>query len=146
MRTNIKNKFLAFIAGSLALTGCAVYNNTQPALPVSDIVQMSQDGAPSKDIIKDIRKTHSVYMLKADQLAELSREGVPDSVLNYMDRTRINAIRQEERSYGYYGPYDYGSGFWPYGYIWPGYGYGMGAAITIHGGHHGDGHGERHGR
>jgi hypothetical protein len=141
MRKNIKHRILAFVAGTLAVTGCAVYNNTQPALPVSDIVQMSQDGIPSKNIIKEIRKTHSVYMLKADKLAELSREGVPDSVLNYMDRTRINAVRQDERSYGYYGPYDYwyGPGFWPYGYAWPGYwGYGMGSVVIVpnHSGHY----------
>lgn len=49
MKTNGKIQFIAFLAGTMILAGCAVYNQNQPALPVSDIVQMSQDGIPSKE-------------------------------------------------------------------------------------------------
>ncbi len=136
-----RNISFTILISLLILGGCTVYKYSEPALPVSDIVQMSNEGVPSKDIIKDIRKSHSVYMLKADQIAELSRQGVPDSVLNYMDKTRINSVRQEERmyNYNYWGPYNYGYG-WGYGWPYYGYGYGyMGPTVILHG-HGGGGH------
>jgi len=53
---------------------------------------MSKDGVSSKDIITEINQTHTVYSLKADQLFKLRDEGVQDSVLNYMEETKINAV------------------------------------------------------
>jgi len=58
---------------------------------------MSKDGVSSKDIITEINQTHTVYSLKADQLFKLRDEGVQDSVLNYMEETKINAVQQNQR-------------------------------------------------
>lgn len=139
MKKDTKLNILFPVVISLFLLGsCTVYKYSEPSLPVSDVVQMSNDGVPSKDIITDMRKSHSVYMLKANELAELSREGVPDSVLNYMDKTRINSIRQEERMYNYnWDPYDYWYG--P-GFGWPYYGYGYLGPTVILRAHAGGGH------
>ncbi len=142
--------------GGMLLQSCAVSNEyVQSSIPVSDIVKMSKDGVSSKDIIKDLRRSHSVYFLKADQLANLRNEGVQDSVLNYMEKTHIQAIRRNQQAedyyyggpgYGWYGP-GWGWG-WPYGY---GGGWAYGPSIIIHGGeghgdfHGGEGHGDFHG-
>ena len=141
MKTIRKNRnrlfLLSLLAGTAFLTGCVVYKTVPPALSVSEIIQMSKDGAWAKDIITQMKRTHSVYMMKAADIAELSKEGVQDSVLNYMDRTRIDAIRQRDyNNHGYWGPYGpgyvYGGFGWPY-YSW---GFGFGPAIVIHGGGH----------
>ena len=141
-------------AGLLTLQSCVVYNPYYlPSVPVTDVVQMSKEGMSSKDIIKKMRKTHSVYLLKADQLAKLREEGVQDSVINYMEATHFNAIKQTQRlndsyymypgtlGYGFWGP-----GYWgPYGY----WGYDFGPAVIIHGGggrFHGGGHDHDHDR
>lgn len=140
---NIKNglNFFFIIFAAAILQSCAVYNPyNQQQVPVSDIVKMSKDGLSSKSIISDIRHTHSVYTLKADQLAKLRDEGVQDSVINYMQKTHLDAVRRDQSmadsyygwSGGYYGPYG-GFGFgWPYGYY--GYGWGWGPTIVIRGG------------
>ena len=147
-------KIFAVVAGSVLLNGCVVYSPyDRQDIPLSDIVRMSKDGVSSKDIIRDMRHSHSVYALKADQLANLRNEGVQDSVLNYMQETHIDAVRRQQMmsdSYygwygGYYGPYS-GLGFgWPYGL----YGWGWGPTIiySVHrgyGGFHGAGHGGFH--
>jgi hypothetical protein len=50
---------------------------------------MSKDGLSSRDIINEIRHSHTVYTLKADELAKLQNEGVQDSVINYMEQAAI---------------------------------------------------------
>lgn len=149
---NFRNlKYLIALAtGSIVLNSCVVYNPDHMAsLPVSDIVQMSKDGVSSRDIIDQIRGSHSVYTLRADQLAKLSKEGVQDSVINYMEKTHMDAVRRNQvmndSYYGYNGFYGYpylGLGFgWPYGY----FGWGYSPTIVIHsgggfsGGFHGGG-------
>lgn len=144
---------LSFIVTSvILLQGCVTYKPYSAQLvTVPDIVQMSKDGVSSKDIIKDIRKSHTVYGLKADELAKLRDEGVQDSVINYMEKTHIDAIRRDQRMndsyYGYPG-YD---GYWygGFGLGWPYYGFGYWGPTVIfngriggegyHGGFHGGG-------
>jgi hypothetical protein len=131
--------FLIFTAA--IFQSCVVYNPySQQQVSVPDIVQMSKDGLSSKAIISDLRHTHSVYTLKADQLAKLRDEGVQDSVINYMQKTHLDAVRRDQSiadsyyswSGGYYGPYG-GFGFgWPFGYY--GYGWGFGPTIVLRGG------------
>ncbi len=135
--------FFVFIA-ILFLQSCAMYYPyAQQAVPVPDILQMSKDGMSSKSIIKKLRSSRSVYMLKADELAKLRDEGVADSVINYMEKTHIDAVRQRQMysdSY-YYGPgmgYYYGGlgigwpyyGFWGWPYLG---GYSFGPSIIIEG-------------
>jgi len=68
---------------------------------------MSKDGVPSKDIIKKIKKSHTAYSLKADQLAKLQKQGVSDSVINFMEQTHINSvIRDTQYNNPYYGGWD----------------------------------------
>ncbi len=155
-RINFKRivEWFMIAVGIVILQSCVVYSPyaQQPQVTVPDIVQMSKDGLSSKAIIKEIRHSHTVYGLKADQLAKLRNEGVQDSVINYMEKTHIDAIRRDQRmsdsyygnygwpGYGYYGGFGWGS---PYGY----YGWG-GPTIILHahrdfdGGFHG---GERGG-
>jgi len=133
--------FLIFMAA--IFQSCVVYNPySKQQVSVPDIVQMSKDGLSSKAIISDLGHTHSVYTLKADQLAKLRDEGVQDSVINYMQKTQLDAVRRDQSiadsyygwSGGYYGPYG-GFGFgWPFGYYGYGYGWGFGPTIVLHGG------------
>jgi hypothetical protein len=170
MKNFIRFKHLIwlFFAGafSMLFQSCIVYNPynlsgrynayDQPSLPVSDILQMSKDGASSKDIIKEIRKSHTVYWLKADQLAKLRDDGVQDSVINYMEKTHIDAVSRNQRladSY-YWWPGSDGYLYEGLGYGWPYYtywGWNLGSAILFsgrfgygggfHGGYRGGFHG-----
>jgi len=146
--------FTLVVTGVAILQSCVIYRpypNSSQLLTVPDIVQMSKDSVSSKDIINEIEQSHTVYSLKADQLVKLRDEGVQDSVLNYMEETKINAIQQNQRyadsSYWwmagdgfFYGAFGWG---WPYGF----YGWNWGPTIVYSvnrgfgGGYHGGFHG-----
>ena len=154
---NIKHAICLFLTVSAVaiLQSCVVYRpNTAQLVSVPDIIQMSKDGVSSKDIISEIKQSHTAYDLKADQLIKLHNEGVQDSVINYMEETKIDLISQNQRyaSSSYWWPYDgffYG-GFgwgWPYGLF--GWGWGPTIVYSLNrgfgGGYHGSYHGSYHG-
>jgi hypothetical protein len=152
---NIKNAvgFTLSLSCIAVLQSCVVYRpDTSQLITVPAVIQMSKDGLSSKDIINQIRQSHTAYNLKADQLVKLHEQGVQDSVINYMEETKIDLAQQNQRYAGSYNwwPYD---GFYYGGFGWGGpfYGYGWGWGPTIiysinrgygggyHGGFHGGG-------
>jgi hypothetical protein len=58
----------------------------------------------------------TVYRLDASQLAQLQEQGVPDAVLNYMQQTYLDAVREEQRRADYADREMVDSG---YIYTWP---------------------------
>jgi len=145
---NIKHAICLFLTVSAVaiLQSCVVYRpNTAQLVSVPDIIQMSKDGVSSKDIISEIKQSHTAYDLKADQLIKLHNEGVQDSVINYMEETKIDLISQNQR-------YASSSYWWPYdGFFYGGFGWGWGPTIVYSlnrgfgGGYHGSYHGSYHG-
>jgi hypothetical protein len=146
--------FTLIVTGVASLQSCIVYRpypENAKLLSVPDIIQMSKDGVSSMDIIAEINQSHTVYSLKADQLVKLRDEGVQDSVLNYMEETKINAVQQNQRyadsSYWmmaadgfYYGTFGLGLGWgWPYGYM--GWGWGPSIIYSVNRGFSGGFHG-----
>ena len=143
--------------GFLAFQSCATeyYVYKTPPVTVPDIVQMSKDSVPPQTIIRKMEKSHTVYRLKASQLADLQNEGVSPKVINYMEQTHIDAVEHnqslEDLNYwwpGWDGYYYGGPAFgWPYNY----WNFNWGPGIIVgghgHGEHHegGEGH-EGHGR
>ena len=108
------------------LQSCVVYQQPrEPMVKVSDIIQMSKNGATSKDIISKIKLSHTAYTLKADQLAKLSKLGVADSVINFMEQTHINAVLRNTLNGNYYNYWGLGFGGF-YGYPFYGYPYSYG--------------------
>ena len=86
---------------------------------------MSKDGMTAAAIIDRIEALQGVYPLSASELAKLRDQGVPDPVIDYMQRTYVRAARYDEylrmlnvySGYGWpgLGPYPYG---WGYPYPW----------------------------
>jgi hypothetical protein len=122
----------AILVALLLTQSCAGYLGsrveTYPAVTVADIIKMSQEKVPADKIIHKMRESHTVYRLKADQYAKLKEEGVPDPVLNYMQKTYINAVRHNQalEDYNYWWPgWD---GYWYGGpaFGWPNWGWGVG--------------------
>ena len=103
---HVLSLFLTVVTVAI-LQSCVVYRpSTSQLVTVPDIIQMSKDGVSSKDIISEIRQSHTAYDLKADQLIKLHEQGVQDSVINYMEETKIALMRQDQR-------YESSSYWWP---------------------------------
>lgn len=106
-------------AASLLLAACATVPRVPPPSP-AEIVQLVEQGTPPEAIVARIRESGAVYRLPASQLARLREQGVPDAVIDAMQRTyledeRWRAMRDYEwyawrRPYPFYGPWPY----WPY--------------------------------
>ncbi len=80
----------------LALAGCATGPRSQP-VTVPQVIEMSEAGVPPDQIIRRMRDSGTTYRLKASQLADLEKEGVPGPVINYMQRTYLDAVRRDQQ-------------------------------------------------
>lgn len=109
----------------VTLTGCMTLTNAlsgPPRLSVAEIVDMSRAGVPSSEIVAEIQRSGTVYRLSASQLADLRQQGVPDDVIDYMQKTYLEAVAADA-AFAADDPWTMeGDGFWyggiPYG--WPG--------------------------
>ena len=113
---------LAFFIGCTALSGNPVGPPPNP-VTVKEIVEMHEAGIPPEIIINKIQQSHTVYRLQASQLVQLKEIGVSDEVINYMQQTYLDAVRQNQAyedwsnftladdGFWYGGPF-YGGPFW----------------------------------
>ena len=145
---NLKHVIFLFIlvSGGALLHSCTAYNPEVKPVTLPDIVQMSKDKVSSKNIINEIKKSHTAYTLKASEYAKLQQQGVADSVVNYMLKTHLNLIQYNSQMWDsyYWSPWNRGYWYGGFGYGWPYsyWGWRMGPTIIhLNGGGH-----EHHGR
>jgi hypothetical protein len=92
-----KNPALILLIWISVLSGCATLELKKPEpITVGQVIQMSKDNVPPETIVKKMRDSDTVYPLTAAQLAELHDMGVADQVLNYMQRSYIEAERRQQ--------------------------------------------------
>ena len=107
----------------LSMTGCATTRPRTMPLPVTvgEVGQMVRAGVATDEIIAKMRASRTVYRFNAAQLAHLKKEGIPDRIINYMQRTYLRAVRRHQAAadwhYWTQGPDGYWYGGDPYG--WP---------------------------
>jgi hypothetical protein len=106
------------------VSGCATLGPPLPPPPtIDEIVRLSAAGVPADDIIKRMRDAQAVYRLPASELAKLHGQGVPDKVIDYMQRTYIEAERYDEylrtRDLYLWSGWPSYRGIYPYGYWYP---------------------------
>lgn len=89
---------LALIAAAaLLLGGCATIGIGRPEpVTVDQVVAMSRSGQTTDAMLAKMRESGTVYRLSASQLAKLHDEGVPDAVLDYMQETYLESVRQRQ--------------------------------------------------
>jgi len=104
------------------VAGCANQPRLPPPPTTAEIVQMAKDGMTADGILARIDAARGVYPLPASEFARLRAEGVPDRVIDSMQRTYVDAVwfdgymraRDAYFLYGWpYPPYPYGGPF-PY--------------------------------
>ncbi len=98
----------------LALGGCAnspLFEGPPPISP-EQIVVLAKRGDNAATIISELQKSRTIYSLTASQFAQLSKDGVPDAVLDFMQQTHLKEIERQARrdaqfdawwQYGWYG-------------------------------------------
>ena len=112
----------AFASAIIAVGGCASMGNGPEVQPITleQLVSLAKSGKDASAIIDEIKSTRTTYDVSASQYAKLSRDGVPDAVLDFMQQGQIKMAEREGRREARQDAWLYGSRF-GYGY---GYGYG----------------------
>ncbi len=112
---------LGLAATVLALAGCATPTAKEPErapIPLEEIVQMAKSGKDAPTIIGELQAAHMAYDVTASQYAKLSRDGVPDAVLDYMQQTQMQlAERAARRHHRYYSDLDCCGIWYPRSYV-----------------------------
>ena len=114
----MNRSLIALVAFAAALTGCAntpLFEGPPPIAP-DQIVEMAKRGDSAGTIIGEIQKSRTVYSFTASQLVQLSRDGVPDAVLDYMQQTHLKEIERSARRDAYNDLWLSGGGW--YGHPW----------------------------
>ena len=117
----MKRSLLAsiFVATFAVLSGCAtVAEPERVPFTLAQIVEMAKQGKDAPTIIGELKATHAIYDVTASQYAKLSRDGVPDAVLDYMQQGQMKMAeragwREARRDLWMYGP-----GWAGYGPVW----------------------------
>lgn len=102
------------VVAMLVLGGCAnspLFESPPPISP-EQVVTMAKRGDNAAAIIGELQKSRTIYSLTASQFAQLSKDGVPDAVLDFMQQTHLKEIERQARrdaqfdawwQYGWYG-------------------------------------------
>ena len=85
------------LAMLLALLGGCAGMQRRPPPSLEQIVEMSKAGKPPEEIVRELQETRAVYPLTGSQIAKLHEQGVPDSVLDYMQNAYMERVRWESR-------------------------------------------------
>lgn len=114
-------KLLSWVFLLTNLAACTgMYTKSPAPVSVGDIVQMSEMGVSAASIINKIQASGTVYRLTASQLANLKKQGVSDGVINYMQATYLESVRQNQQlndnNYWMSHPDGFMYGGYPYGW------------------------------
>ncbi len=90
----MSSRFLISLPAVLFLAACATL---PPQVSVDEALKLSREGNSPDAIIAMMRESRSTYALSASDIVRLSKEGLPEPVLNYMQQTQLDDVRQEER-------------------------------------------------
>jgi hypothetical protein len=109
----LSKQTLGLFVSLLALAGCASLSQPLPKAPTLDeIVTMSKEGVAADEIVRKLGDARAVYPLSATDLVRLHERGVSDSVLDYLHRSYLEEVRDEEALRAYY-RYDWYYSPWP---------------------------------
>ena len=107
-------------ASLIALSGCASMGGPErQPVTLEQIVEMSKAGKDAPTIIGEIKTSRTVYDVTASQYAKLSRDGVPDAVLDFMQQGQLKMAERQGRRDAYEDRWLYGGSLgWAYGGAW----------------------------
>lgn len=116
----LKFSKVCLISATVLLSSCATMNGPElQPLSLDQIVALAKGGKDAPTIINEIKLTKTSYDIAASQYAKLSRDGVPDAVLDYMQQGQLKMAERQGRREAREDLWLYGRGWgWGYGGIW----------------------------
>jgi hypothetical protein len=106
-----------FVVGAVGLTGCASLGGPeQEPMQLEKVVALAKEGKDAAAIIKEIQDSRTIFDVTASQYAKLSRDGVPDAVIDFMQNGQLKMAERQGRREAMQDAWFYGRGYWGWGY------------------------------
>ncbi|MEI6736904.1 MAG: hypothetical protein WCL29_00325 [Pseudomonadota bacterium] len=99
------------------LTGCV--NLAEPQrqpMTLEQVVTLAKDGKDAQNIIQEIQTSRTLFDVTASQYAKLSRDGVPDAVIDFMQNGQLKMAARQGRREAMNDAWFWGHGYWGAGY------------------------------
>ena len=106
----------AVLLSVLLVAACASLEPRPKPLTSDEVIGLAKSGSSAQQIIEDLKRTDTVIPLSATEIVRLHDAGVPNEVLDYLQRVQIDEIRWRDR---------WSQMYW-YGPLYRGYSYGFG--------------------
>jgi hypothetical protein len=104
-------KYVIVLLCAAALSGCATVEPRAPPLTREDIIALAKAGEAPPAIIQKLEESRTVLMLSGSDMVRMHQAGVPQEVLDHLQRAQMEDIRRREA----YAAQMYA---WPYGSAW----------------------------
>jgi hypothetical protein len=102
---------LAVLALLAVLAGCASVPR-RPPLTLEQVITMAKNDVPSAQIIRAMDESRTVLALSGSQYAGLRQQGVPDEVLDHIQKRQLEAVEIDAR-------FRHQQLYWGWGWGWP---------------------------
>ena len=100
------------------LSGCASLGLPErEPVTLEQIVALAKEGKDATAIIGKIQESRTTYDVMASQYAKLSRDGVPDQVIDFMQRGQLKMAERQGRRDAYHDLWLSGHG-WGHTSVW----------------------------
>ncbi|MGL5003048.1 MAG: hypothetical protein ACRDAM_08915 [Casimicrobium sp.] len=105
---------ISAVASAVLLAGCATLGDNTPPLTLDALVARAKTGESSESLLASLRASRESFVLTGSDYAKLKERGLPDAVLDELQKRQIAEARDDEWRRA--NPI----GFWR---AWPYYGY-----------------------
>ncbi len=112
----MKRSLTAITFCVLMLGSCATTNEPErQPLTLEQLVTLAKEGKDAQSIIQEIQQSRTLFDITASQYAKLSRDGVPDAVLDFMQNGQMRLVTRQARREALDDAWFFGRGYWGYG-------------------------------
>jgi hypothetical protein len=113
----LKLLFTTLAAASVltVLSGCATLGDNTPPLTIDALVARAKSGESNESLLASLRASRERFSLTGSEFAKLKERGLPDPILDELQKREVAAVRDEEwrnaqpigwwRAWPYYGYY-----------------------------------------
>lgn len=87
---------IAAISSTFVITGCATLGNSTPPLTIDQLVERAKKGESNESLLASVRASGERFSLTGSEFAKLKERGLPEPLLDELQRRELQAARDEE--------------------------------------------------
>jgi outer membrane murein-binding lipoprotein Lpp len=117
MARSLRGILFSVVLAATVLSGCASMDGPErQPLTLEALVGLAKEGKDAATMIQTIKTSETIFDVTASQYAKLSRDGVPDAVIDFMQQGQLKMAERQGRREAMQDAWFYGRGYWGHGY------------------------------